>query len=57
MRSSLNDYNVPRFHERLTVTIESELPASEIRYTLDGQTPISSLAAEVPGEAKDKFAP
>ena len=45
---NMND--VPVFHTKLTVSLESERPAAEIRYTLDGQMPVSSVAAAEPSE-------
>jgi hypothetical protein len=50
-------YDITRFRDRLTVTLESELPAAEIRYTLDGQAPVSTVAARTPHNAADQFAP
>ncbi len=50
-------YDVPRLHEPMTVILESELPAAEIRYTLDGQPPKSSPAVPAAGDAKPNPAP
>jgi N-acetyl-beta-hexosaminidase len=51
---NMND--VPVFDTKLKVSIESELPAAEIRYTLDGQMPVSSVAAMEPSEPGSSLA-
>lgn len=51
---NMND--VPVFDTKLKVSLESELPAAEIRYTLDGQMPVSSVAAAEPIEPGSSLA-
>jgi hypothetical protein len=40
-----NAFDSPVFHQTLRVAMRSELPAAEIRYTLDGSAPYASRAA------------
>jgi len=51
-----NTHDVPVFHKMLTLSLESERPADEIRYTLDGQMPVSSVAADEPSEPGSSLA-